>query len=187
MDTEAQIIVQTYNKETKQLEPQQYPPPSGELLPREVLYFDGNQNKWLPSKFSDNDTQISNIEKLKFLDYNLEYSTYKHEERCKEFLRHIKESEADFICFQECTEGYLNFFQSQDLIKNNYYMVTNDMTGYPHFGLMMSKYPCLAYQTDFISQQKRVMLFIELKINGKKTAVADLHLEYRFHDSDFRT
>ena len=59
MDTEAQIIVQTYNKETKQLEPQQYPPPSGELLPREVLYFDGNQNKWLPSKFSDNDTKFA--------------------------------------------------------------------------------------------------------------------------------
>eukprot|EP01102_Stenamoeba_stenopodia_P009070 TRINITY_DN2658_c2_g1_i1.p1 TRINITY_DN2658_c2_g1~~TRINITY_DN2658_c2_g1_i1.p1 ORF type:complete len:418 (+),score=128.59 TRINITY_DN2658_c2_g1_i1:116-1369(+) len=161
-----------------------------ELFPKR---YNRETHRWVIAQ--QEDTEVvkfeSNVEgettpqtRLRFVTFNVWFDDYFKEERALGLLDMIQKLDPHFICFQECTQTFLEIVKNQPWIYNHYAL--SDSVGstiHPYGVLMLSKLPVRKfYKYKFKTSMGRRLLLAEVlyNVNGgqtKKLSVSTAHLE----------
>jgi tyrosyl-DNA phosphodiesterase 2 len=144
-----------------------------------ILYpgkFNQKTGAWHP--YMDSAANITATE-LTLVTYNVWFDQYHLQKRCEALLRVVRDCDADIICLQEITPGYLNQVLRQAWVRANYYV--SDYTGstvQPYGVLLLSRLPTAILRLhDLPSLMARKLLVAELQVNNQTLQVATVHLE----------
>ncbi|EAR93582.1 endonuclease/exonuclease/phosphatase family protein (macronuclear) [Tetrahymena thermophila SB210] len=132
-----------------------------------------------------NDVNLSGIEKLKFISYNVWFEKHNFEERNIELRKIFLQFDPDFICLQEVTQDFLQLIFSDDQICDKYYFSSSSLVQ-AYDVLILSKYPIPFKCRYFPSEMGRNLLFGVITINDIDISIGTTHLESIDYNDDYR-
>jgi tyrosyl-DNA phosphodiesterase 2 len=145
-----------------------------------TVIYPGKFNIETGAWHADRDS-VANItmSELTLVTFNVWFDQYYLRERCQALLHVVKDCDADVICLQEITPGYLKQILKQDWVQASYYV--SDYTGgtiQPYGVLLLSRHPIVSLLLhDLPSIMARKLLVAELQVNNQTIQVATVHLE----------
>jgi len=116
------------------------------------------------------------VKNLSFYTHNIWFGKKNEDERFKNLIQMIWDSDADFVCLQEVVAPFFELLVHNDEIRGKYYFSGNSITDYGL--LILSKWPCYFYDFPFANTwMGRSLLVAETVFNGKTFLTWTSHLE----------
>ncbi len=145
---------------------------------RELRPFRFSQptGRWIEEPLAERPTTET---RLTVVTFNVWFSDRDFEERCDAMMRLLHEADADIIALQEVTPDFLTRARRGSWLKERYCI--SDATGETVRGYGVALFSRLPIESlalmDLPSSMDRHLLLATCRVNGRKMAIATVHLE----------
>lgn len=157
------------------------------IASHDIGKFDYISQSWMKSKNVDSN-DLSNINAIKLLTYNVWFSDEYIEERAEALFKILNESDADIIALQEVTYHFLQLILMQDWIRKDYFISDFKGDTFGSYGvLLLSRFSIKELSLhQLATHMERQLLLAEFVINDQSFKVATVHLESMKDSVDIR-